>query len=141
MGFPERLKQLRKEKGLTQMELADALGVSSSTVALWETGKRRPQFDMFDKLCSFFLMIMDYILVAKDSPQNGALPEADADQLADWCIEEQYEDMLRKYTLLDDYGKAAVDAILRAEFKRAQEQGTLNNSQSIIVSVRSKSKT
>ena len=45
---------------------------------------------------------------------------------------------LRKYTLLDDYGKEAVDAVLRKEFNRAQEQGTLNNSMSISVSVRSK---
>ena len=45
---------------------------------------------------------------------------------------------LRKYTLFDDYGKEAVDAVLRKEFNRAQEQGTLNNSMSISVSVRSK---
>lgn len=44
---------------------------------------------------------------------------------------------LRKYTFLDDYGKEDVDAVLRKEFNRAQEQGTLN-SMSISVSVRSK---
>ena len=42
--FPERLKDLRKEKGMTQIELATALGVSSGTVAMWETGKRKPSF-------------------------------------------------------------------------------------------------
>ena len=40
--FPERLKQLRKEKGLTQVTLAETLGVSKGTVAMWETGKRMP---------------------------------------------------------------------------------------------------
>ena len=35
--FPERLKQLRKEKGLTQVTLAETLGVSKGTVAMWET--------------------------------------------------------------------------------------------------------
>ena len=44
---------------------------------------------------------------------------------------------LRKYTLFDDYGKEAVGAVLRKEFNRAKEQGTLNNSMSISVSVRS----
>ena len=58
----------------------------------------------------------------------------------DAFIEEDYEDMLRKYALLDDYGKSAVDSVLRTEFKRAQEQGTLNSGQSISVSVRSKRK-
>ena len=138
MGFPERLKQLRKEKGLSQIMLAKELGVSGGTVAMWETGKRKPQFEMFDKLCTFFDRSMDYILGASDDDRSFALINEEVQQLDDWQVEEQYEDMLRKYTLLDDYGKDAVDAVLRKEFNRAQEQGTLNNSMSISVSVRSK---
>lgn len=140
MDFPERLKQLRKEKGLTQITLAQALGVSSGTVAMWETGKRKPQFEMLDKLCTFFDRSMDYILGNSDDDRSFALRNEESEQLGDWDVEEEYEDMLRKYTLLDDYGKAAVDSILRREFNRAQEQGTLNNSMSISVSVRSKQK-
>lgn len=138
MGFPERLKQLRKEKGLSQITLAKELGVSGGTVAMWETGKRKPQFEMFDKLCTFFDRSMDYILGASDDDRSFTLINEEVQQLGDWQVEEQYEDMLRKYTLLDDYGKDAVDAVLRKEFNRAQEQGTLNNSMSISVSVRSK---
>ena len=138
MDFPERLKQLRKEKGLSQIMLAKELGVSGGTVAMWETGKRKPQFEMFDKLCTFFDRSMDYILGASDDDRSFAQINEEVQQLGDWQVEEQYEDMLRKYTLLDDYGKDAVDAVLRKEFNRAQEQGTLNNSMSISVSVRSK---
>ena len=138
MGFPERLKQLRKEKGLSQIMLAKELGVSGGTVAMWETGKRKPQFEMFDKLCTFFDRSMDYILGASDDGRSFTLINEEVQQLGGWQVEEQYEDMLRKYTLLDDYGKDAVDAVLRKEFNRAQEQGTLNNSMSISVSVRSK---
>ena len=138
MGFPERLKQLRKEKGLSQIMLAKELGVSGGTVAMWETGKRKPQFEMFDKLCTFFDRSMDYILGASDDDRSFTLINEEVQQLGDWQVEEQYEDMLRKYTLLDDYGKDAVDAVLRKDFNRAQEQGTLNNSMSISVSVRSK---
>ena len=141
MDFPERFKQLRKEKGLTQVEIAKALGVSSGTIAMWETGKRKPQFEMLDKLSTFFDRSMDYVLGASDDDRSFALINEEAQQLGDWQVEEQYEDMLRKYTLLDDYGKDAVDAVLRKEFNRAQEQGTLNNSMSISVSVRSKAKT
>ena len=138
MDFPERLKQLRKEKGLSQIMLAKELGVSGGTVAMWETGKRKPQFEMFDKLCTFFDRSMDYILGASDDGRSFTLINEEVQQLGGWQVEEQYEDMLRKYTLLDDYGKDAVDAVLRKEFNRAQEQGTLNNSMSISVSVRSK---
>ena len=70
------------------------------------------------------------------SMRSAALTEEEVAQLGEWAVEEDYEDMLRKYALLDDYGKAAVGSILRAEFNRAQEQGTLNSSMSIAVSVR-----
>ena len=138
MDFPERLKQFRKEKGLTQTALAKELEVSTGTVAMWETGKRKPQFEMFDKLCTFFDRSMDYILGISDVPQPAVLTEAEIDKLGEWCVEEEYEDILRKYALLDDYGKAAVESVLRAEFKRVQEQGTLNSELIIAVSVRSK---
>lgn len=38
-----RARQARKTAGITQAELAAALGVSQTTVALWETGRRRPR--------------------------------------------------------------------------------------------------
>ena len=50
--FAERLKQLRKEKGMTQIGLAEELGVSKGTVAMWETGRRRPQFETLADLCN-----------------------------------------------------------------------------------------
>lgn len=37
-GFSERLKRYRKEKNLTQQQLADALGVSNKSVSRWESG-------------------------------------------------------------------------------------------------------
>ena len=136
--FPERLKQLRKEKGLTQVTLAETLGISKGTVAMWETGKRMPGFDMLARLSELFDKRVDYIISTSEDRRSAALTEEEVAQLGEWDIEEDYEDMLRKYALLDDYGKRAVDLVLRTEFNRAQEQGTLNNSMSISVSVRSK---
>ena len=138
--FPERLKQLRKEKGLTQVTLAETLGVSKGTVAMWETGKRMPGFDMLTRLSELFDKRVDYIICTSKDRRSAALTEEEVALLGEWAVEEDYEDMLRKYALLDDYGKSAVDSILRTEFNRAQEQGTLNSGQSISVSVRSKPK-
>ena len=136
--FPERLKQLRKEKGLTQVTLAETLGVSKGTVAMWETGKRMPGFDMLARLSELFDKRVDYIIGTSEDHRSATLTEEEVAQLGEWAVEEDYEDMLRKYALLDDYGKSAVDSVLRTEFNRAQEQGTLNRGQSISVSVRSK---
>ena len=136
--FPERLKQLRKEKGLTQVTLAETLGVSKGTVAMWETGKRMPSFDMLTRLGELFDRRVDYIIGSSEDNRSATLTEEEVAQLGEWAVEEDYEDMLRRYTLLDDYGRAAVDSVLRTEFNRAQEQGTLNSGRSISVSVRSR---
>jgi len=138
--FPERLKQLRKAKGLTQVTLAETLGVSKGTVAMWETGKRMPGFDMLARLSELFDKRVDYIIGTSEDRRSAALTEEEVVQLGEWAVEEDYEDMLRKYALLDEYGKSAVDSVLRTEFNRAQEQGTLNSNKSISVSVRSKLK-
>ena len=138
--FSERLKQLRKEKGLTQVTLAETLGVSKGTVAMWETEKRMPGFDMLARLSELFDKRVDYIIGTSEDHRSATLTEEEVAQLGEWAVEEDYEDMLRKYALLDEYGKSAVDSVLRTEFNRAQEQGTLNNSQSISVSVLSKKK-
>lgn len=42
MAFPDDVKRLRRERGLTQRELADLLGVNREAVARWEAGMREP---------------------------------------------------------------------------------------------------
>ena len=49
----KNLALLRKKKGLTQMQLAKLIGVSTSTVAMWETGQRKPDRHTVIKLHSF----------------------------------------------------------------------------------------
>ena len=43
--FADQLKAARRSCGHTQASLADALGVSKGTVAMWETGKRHPSLE------------------------------------------------------------------------------------------------
>lgn len=134
--FPERLKDLRKEKGMTQIELATALGVSSGTVAMWETRKRKPIFEMFEKLTQVFDKRIDYILGTSDDPTPAKLNDMEVAQLGNWAMQEEYEDVMRKYSLLDDFGQKTIAAVLRMEFARGQEQGTLKSGKSVSVSVK-----
>lgn len=62
MDFKSRLKELRIYKGLTQTELANALGVATSTISMYEQGKREPSLEMLDFLCDFFNVDTDYML-------------------------------------------------------------------------------
>lgn len=50
-------------------------------------------------------------------------------------MQEEYEDVMRKYSLLDDFGQKTIAAVLRMEFARCQEQGTLKSGKSVSVSV------
>lgn len=45
---------LRKEKGITQQELGDHLGVTNKTVSRWETGRYMPDIGLIPELCKFF---------------------------------------------------------------------------------------
>lgn len=60
-GIPTRLKQLRRERGITQTELASLLGVGRAAVANWETGTRTPRNDAITAICHYFDVTPDYL--------------------------------------------------------------------------------
>ena len=60
--FAERVRTLRLEKQLTQIEFARKLNVSKSTVGLWETGGRMPSIAMLMHIADFFNITTDYLL-------------------------------------------------------------------------------
>ena len=61
MKINERLKQLRKERKLTQKELAHELNVPYRTLINWELGKRNPTYDNMIKLQEFFYSFGAYL--------------------------------------------------------------------------------
>lgn len=48
----KRIKELRDERGLTQTELADLLGVSQKTISSWEVDRTEPKMGMIEKVCA-----------------------------------------------------------------------------------------
>ena len=66
MKFRERLKELRAAKGLSQMQLAQAIGVSQSAIAKWELGKTEPTASAIILLAAFFDETTDYLLGVTD---------------------------------------------------------------------------
>lgn len=49
-GLGDSIKHAREEKGLSQRELAEKLGVSDTIVSCWETGRKRPSADNLFRL-------------------------------------------------------------------------------------------
>lgn len=60
--FAKRLKELRQLKCLTQAELAELLGISSSSVGMYEQGRREPDINLINKICEVFSVTSDYLL-------------------------------------------------------------------------------
>ncbi len=62
MVFGERLKELRTERKISQMELAKATGISQSAIAKWELGKTEPTASALIRLSEYFSETVDYLL-------------------------------------------------------------------------------
>jgi len=59
--FKKVFLQLRKEREFTQDEISKALGVSKSSVAMWETGQRLPSPELYEQIADFFNVDIDYL--------------------------------------------------------------------------------
>jgi transcriptional regulator with XRE-family HTH domain len=58
----ERIKELREERGMTQKELAEALGIDRTAIAKYESGASGAKSEMLEKLATFFGVSTDYLL-------------------------------------------------------------------------------
>lgn len=66
MDFKTRLKQLRTEKRINQRELAKYLKIAPSTVSMYESGNREPNFEILETLADFFNVDLNYLLGKTD---------------------------------------------------------------------------
>ena len=64
------LKELRKERGITQEQLAEVIGVSGRTVSRWETGFNMPDLDILIKLADYYNVEIREILDGERKSEN-----------------------------------------------------------------------
>ena len=62
MEFNEKLQDLRKNKGLTQEELAETLYVSRTAISKWESGRGYPSIDSLKEIAKYFSVTIDELL-------------------------------------------------------------------------------
>ena len=75
--FANNLKQLRKSKGLTQVQFAEIFNISSGTIAMWETNKRVPDISMLKRIANYFDVTVDHLL------SDDAIKEKNAPIISD----------------------------------------------------------
>ena len=61
-NFSERLVSLRKKKGLSQVALAERIGISGQVVSQYERGVTRPDLEILTRIADFFNVSSDYLL-------------------------------------------------------------------------------
>lgn len=73
--FAKRLKVLRKRLGITQAQFAEVFKIAHGTIAMWETGRREPDFETAIRIADYFHVSVDY-LIGRDeketpTPEDG----------------------------------------------------------------------
>ena len=66
MELNEKLQELRKQKGITQEELAEALYVSRTAVSKWESGRGVPSIDSLKAISKYFSVSIDSLLSGEE---------------------------------------------------------------------------
>lgn len=64
--FGDRIKSLREQRGKTQKQLADIIGVTPAAIGLYEQNRRTPDAETLKKLANYFDVSIDYLLCYTD---------------------------------------------------------------------------
>lgn len=71
MKLAERLKELRRSRGVTQTQVAEYLGLKLRAYQYYESGEHRPEYEKLMALADFFEVTTDYLLGRTDEPGRG----------------------------------------------------------------------
>lgn len=110
--FGDRLKSLRNNRGLSQMDFAKQIGISKSAVNMYERGEREPSFEILETIADYFNVDLDY-LIGKSEIPNRSQVQAPAPSPA---LAPEEEELLRKYRALDYGGKLRIRSALDVEY-------------------------
>lgn len=76
MNLSEKISYCRKKAGMSQLDLADALGVSRQAVSKWETGESNPDVTKLPQMAALFGVTTDYLLSDEPVEKNAEPTEA-----------------------------------------------------------------
>lgn len=103
--FPQTIKSLRKERELTQKEVAHALGITRPAYTAYEMGKRKPEYETLMSLARFFHVTTDFLLGYSEtnSPAYQLVTDNQltiAAQIDEHVTDQQMKDILRYIDLI-----------------------------------------
>lgn len=131
--FPERLKELRKKKNITQLEMSKDLDINNKSLSQYERGLSKPDINTLNKISKYFDVSIDYLIGnidEKTETKNRATNEKD-DSIKN-RIEELYRDLENKEVLMfhgnvvldeetKDLLKSAIKTAIKVSDMKAKE--------------------
>ena len=136
-----RIKEIRKQLGITARQVAEHINVAESTMSLYESGKREPDIETIVNLAKYFNVTLEYLLGVGDTPteeERRVLDVTKTVQESEECEEKRKKTLaeLQPYLTCDEKEKPADEGELEEEyseqeralisaFRRADEEGKL----------------
>lgn len=107
LTFGEKIKEARKQKNLTQKQLADLIGAAHNSISDWENNKNKPDPDTIELLCGALKITPNYLLASTED---------------DFSPKEKL--LIKKYRLISTHspdGASVVDTVLDREYAIAEK--------------------
>ena len=115
MDFSQIVKQLRQERGWSQQEVADRVGLNKMTISQYENGKRKPSFEMIEALAEVFHVDLNYLLGFTDKIEKPAGDETDPAANKYLAVTLAEIDLIEAFRHAGPETQAAIRAILHLE--------------------------
>lgn len=107
----DRIKNLRKEKGWTQLQLAEKLNVTDKAVSKWEVGEANPDLSSIVNIASLFGVTIDYLLTGKVEEEKISLDDMDASKRMEYLIKKDDAENFVKYDYIRKSNKNYDNAV------------------------------
>lgn len=99
----ERIKELRKASGLTQLQLAEKLSVTDKAVSKWEVGEANPDITLLPSIAKIFGVTLDYLLTGKIEEEKISLDDMDSDRREEYLAKKDDAENFKKYGYADKH--------------------------------------
>lgn len=122
-SFGARLRQLRKQKDLSQEEVSKVLGYSRVQVSNWEIERSEPDIQALSSLAKFYGVTVDYITCKVDSPTDELVPitTEPLDQNATYMNDPITDDIVDNLKLMSREDKETIRRLTQSIVNRKTE--------------------
>lgn len=122
----DRIKQLRKKKGVSQSQLAEAIGVKNNTVSTWERGTRKPDFVALQLLSDYFEVSFEYLLGNSDKEEARIKPSPkELDSCALSAKADEIKESTELLCRLSDKSRKIVEELIASIYRTEHRDGEL----------------